>query len=247
MQPSGWCSTSRATVAEDADPLVAAVHRLLAHADSKRRLGGAHQRRHRRGRRPGPPVRRRGHRPVPHRAHVPRRPARAGRAADPGRHRRRARRPRWPRCCRCSAPTSSSIFRAMDGLPVTVRLIDPPLHEFLPPLEELAVKVAVAEASAARTRDATGCCWPRYAGCTSRTRCSACAAYASAWSSRACSRCRCGRSPRPRRTRAREGGDPSPEIMVPLVGAVQELETVRAEASRCVAEVAADERRRGAP
>ena len=39
------------------------------------------------------------------------------------------------------------IFRAMDGLPVTVRLIDPPLHEFLPALEELAVKVAVAEAT----------------------------------------------------------------------------------------------------
>lgn len=29
------------------------------------------------------------------------------------------------------------IFRAMDGLPVTVRLLDPPLHEFLPNLEEL--------------------------------------------------------------------------------------------------------------
>ena len=39
------------------------------------------------------------------------------------------------------------IFRAMDGLPVTVRLIDPPLHEFLPSLEELAAKVAVAEAT----------------------------------------------------------------------------------------------------
>ena len=39
------------------------------------------------------------------------------------------------------------IFRAMDGLPVTIRLIDPPLHEFLPSLEELAVKVAVAEAT----------------------------------------------------------------------------------------------------
>jgi pyruvate,orthophosphate dikinase len=24
------------------------------------------------------------------------------------------------------------IFRAMDGLPVTIRLLDPPLHEFLP-------------------------------------------------------------------------------------------------------------------
>ena len=36
------------------------------------------------------------------------------------------------------------IFREMDGLPVTIRLIDPPLHEFLPSLEELAVHVAVA-------------------------------------------------------------------------------------------------------
>jgi len=34
------------------------------------------------------------------------------------------------------------IFRAMDGYPVIVRLIDPPMHEFLPPREELIEKVA---------------------------------------------------------------------------------------------------------
>src|SRR4029079_8428405 len=34
------------------------------------------------------------------------------------------------------------ILEAMDGLPVTVRLLDPPLHEFLPRTEELAVKEA---------------------------------------------------------------------------------------------------------
>src|SRR5437867_6226148 len=34
------------------------------------------------------------------------------------------------------------IFQAMDGLPVTVRLLDPPLHEFLPDLTSLAVEVA---------------------------------------------------------------------------------------------------------
>jgi len=34
------------------------------------------------------------------------------------------------------------ILRAMDGLPVTVRLLDPPLHEFLPSTHELAVKEA---------------------------------------------------------------------------------------------------------
>ncbi len=38
------------------------------------------------------------------------------------------------------------IFRAMDGLPVTVRLLDPPLHEFLPNQVELAVRVARLEA-----------------------------------------------------------------------------------------------------
>ncbi len=34
------------------------------------------------------------------------------------------------------------VLEAMDGLPVTVRLLDPPLHEFLPDVEELAVKAA---------------------------------------------------------------------------------------------------------
>jgi pyruvate,orthophosphate dikinase len=34
------------------------------------------------------------------------------------------------------------ILDAMDGLPVTVRLLDPPLHEFLPPVEELRIKQA---------------------------------------------------------------------------------------------------------
>lgn len=34
------------------------------------------------------------------------------------------------------------IFKAMDGLPVIIRLLDPPLHEFLPSLEELIEEVA---------------------------------------------------------------------------------------------------------
>ncbi|HVT69748.1 MAG TPA: pyruvate, phosphate dikinase [Trebonia sp.] len=36
------------------------------------------------------------------------------------------------------------ILEAMDGLPVTIRLIDPPLHEFLPDLTDVSVKVALA-------------------------------------------------------------------------------------------------------
>jgi pyruvate,orthophosphate dikinase len=35
------------------------------------------------------------------------------------------------------------IFKAMEGLPVTVRLLDPPLHEFLPNREELMVEIAL--------------------------------------------------------------------------------------------------------
>jgi pyruvate,orthophosphate dikinase len=43
------------------------------------------------------------------------------------------------------------LFRAMDGLPVTIRLLDPPLHEFLPKREELMVEVAVLEATKPRS------------------------------------------------------------------------------------------------
>jgi pyruvate,orthophosphate dikinase len=39
------------------------------------------------------------------------------------------------------------ILEAMDGLPVTVRLLDPPLHEFLPDHEELIIKQAKGEIS----------------------------------------------------------------------------------------------------
>jgi pyruvate,orthophosphate dikinase len=44
------------------------------------------------------------------------------------------------------------IFAAMDGFPVTVRLLDPPLHEFLPNHTELSVEVALAEAGATKIK-----------------------------------------------------------------------------------------------
>jgi pyruvate,orthophosphate dikinase len=37
------------------------------------------------------------------------------------------------------------VLAAMDGLPVTVRLLDPPLHEFLPSVEELSVQEALGQ------------------------------------------------------------------------------------------------------
>ena len=136
------------------------------------------------------------------------------------------------------------ILAAMDGLPVTIRLLDPPLHEFLPPLAELTARVARAEALGADPGRRRHPARRRSAGCTRRTRCSGCAACGSAWWSRGCSPCRSGRSPRRRPQRIRAGGDPRPEIMVPLVGAVRELAAVREEAERVLAEV---DRRAGDP
>jgi pyruvate,orthophosphate dikinase len=37
------------------------------------------------------------------------------------------------------------ILESMDGLPVTIRLIDPPLHEFLPDYTDLTVQVAIED------------------------------------------------------------------------------------------------------
>ncbi|MWA07294.1 pyruvate, phosphate dikinase [Actinomadura sp. LD22] len=119
------------------------------------------------------------------------------------------------------------IFAAMDGLPVTIRLIDPPLHEFLPDLTELSVRVALAGEGAdpkdRRLLEAVtrlheqnpmlglrgvrlGLVIPGLFGMQVRAIAEAAAARKAA------------------------GGDPRPEIMIPLVGAVQELEAVRDEA-----------------
>jgi pyruvate,orthophosphate dikinase len=131
----------------------------------------------------------------------------------------------------------TAILRAMDGLPVTVRLLDPPLHEFLPDLTDLSVEVAVAEATgqpvddkqralleAVRRLDESnpmiglrgvrlGLVIPGLFGMQVRALAEAA------------------------KTLREEGLDPQPEIMVPLVGAVQELEAVREEAVRILAEV----------
>jgi pyruvate, orthophosphate dikinase len=44
------------------------------------------------------------------------------------------------------------IFRAMSGLPVIIRLIDPPLHEFLPKKEEINQKIAQAKSKKDKDR-----------------------------------------------------------------------------------------------
>jgi len=126
----------------------------------------------------------------------------------------------------------------MDGLPTTIRLLDPPLHEFLPDLTELSVRVALAEARGEATpRDEKllaavrrmhesnpmlglrgvrlGLVVPGLFALQIRAVCEAVA------------------------RRLADGGDPRAEIMVPLVGSVQELRLVRDEAVGIMAEVGA--------
>jgi pyruvate,orthophosphate dikinase len=129
------------------------------------------------------------------------------------------------------------IFREMDGLPVTVRLIDPPLHEFLPALEELATKVAVAEATGHDPgHDAVLLAAVRrmheqnpMLGLRG-VRLGLVIQGLFAMQVRAIAEAAA--------TVKADGGDPRPEIMVPLVGAVQELETVRTEVLSVLDDVA---------
>ena len=70
------------------------------------------------------------------------------------------------------------LFRAMDGLPVIIRLIDPPLHEFLPSAEDLTkqlidLKVAGGQGrrGGRRTSPRSRACSPGWRPCTRPTRC----------------------------------------------------------------------------
>ncbi|WP_394812997.1 pyruvate, phosphate dikinase [Streptomyces boetiae] len=127
----------------------------------------------------------------------------------------------------------TELFTAMDGLPVTVRLIDPPLHEFLPDLTELSVRIALEEkpsetdlkllAAVRRLHEQNPMLGLRGVRLglvvpglfTMQVRAIAEAAA----------------------RRRLAGADPRPEIMIPLVGTVQELEIVRDEAEAVIAEI----------
>jgi pyruvate,orthophosphate dikinase len=128
------------------------------------------------------------------------------------------------------------LFEAMDGLPVTIRLLDPPLHEFLPDITELSVRVAVAE-SRGEPREGDlrllqavsklheqnpmlglrgvrlGVVIPGLFAMQARAILEAAA------------------------ERIHAGGVPRVEIMIPLVGAVQEFETVKQDIIQVAREV----------
>ncbi len=112
----------------------------------------------------------------------------------------------------------------MNGLPVTVRLLDPPLHEFVPQTKEqqldLAQEMNVPSGSHRRQRSLTG---------QSSTRCWAIAAAVSATPIPKSPRCRPAPSSRPPWKSSRKQGIPvHVEIMVPLVGNHKELRIQKA-------------------
>ena len=129
------------------------------------------------------------------------------------------------------------ILEAMDGLPVTIRLIDPPLHEFLPDLTELAVRVALAEERGEeheadlRLLQAVHRLHEQNPMLGLRgVRLGLVLPGLFALQVRAIAEAACFRQ--------RLGGDPRAEIMIPLVGSIQELELVIDEASGVLKEVA---------
>jgi pyruvate,orthophosphate dikinase len=129
------------------------------------------------------------------------------------------------------------ILEAMDGLPVTIRLIDPPLHEFLPDLTELAVRVALAESRGEdveadlRLLQAVNRLHEQNPMLGLRgVRLGLVLPGLFALQVRAIAEAACFRQ--------RMGGDPRAEIMIPLVGSIQELELVSEEAAGVLKEVA---------
>jgi pyruvate, orthophosphate dikinase len=129
------------------------------------------------------------------------------------------------------------ILEAMDGLPVTIRLIDPPLHEFLPDLTELAVRVALAESRGEdveadlRLLQAVNRLHEQNPMLGLRgVRLGLVLPGLFALQVRAIAEAACFRQ--------RMGGDPRAEIMIPLVGSIQELELVIDEAAGVLKEVA---------
>ncbi len=134
-------------LAPDADDLVAAVHTIMTHADARRRLGvhanadtGPDCARARRFGAVGVGLVRTEHMFLGERRQLVERLI----LAEDDEQRQAALDALEP----LQRGDFVEILEAMDGLPVTIRLIDPPLHEFLPDLTELSVRVALAGDSA---------------------------------------------------------------------------------------------------
>ena len=187
--------------------LVKAVHRLMQHADAARRLGvransdtPEDSERARRFGAEGIGLCRTEHMFLGDRAQ-------ARRAADPGRRRQGARGGAGRRCSRCSARTSSASSRRWTACRSRCGCWTRRCTSSCRTSPSSRCGWPSPSHAARTTRTSCGCC-RRCIGCTSRTRCSGCAASGWASSSRGCSPCRCGRSSRPRPSARRPAATP---------------------------------------
>ena len=125
------------------------------------------------------------------------------------------------------------LFEIMAGLPVTIRLLDPPLHEFLPKTHA-DMEVVAKDLGVDVARDRGAC--PQAARVQPDARPSRRAARHLL--SRRSTRCRRARSSRPwPRCRRRRGKTVIPEIMIPLVATKKELDLMKAVVDQVAAEV----------
>jgi len=123
------------------------------------------------------------------------------------------------------------ILEAMDGLPVTVRLLDPPLHEFLPrdakTLGALAEQMGVSPAAVQEKAEALAEFNPMlgHRGCRLGL------THPEIYDMQVEAITRAAA------TLVARGLDPQPEIMVPLIGTYEEMAHLRANVSRVVEQV----------
>ena len=135
------------------------------------------------------------------------------------------------------------MFKAMDGLPVIVRLLDPPLHEFLESPRALDVEIARMGATGADAAEIA----------QKRALLAKIDSFAEANPMLGMRGCRLSimfpilpvLQVRAIATAAaqlkKEGLDPKPEVMIPLVSTVKELDKLRAVAEQVIAEVAEEQ------
>ena len=125
----------------------------------------------------------------------------------------------------------AEIFRAMDGLPVTVRLLDPPLHEFLPQNEAAIQEVAEALGTPIAKVRASLAALHEFNPMLGHRGCRLGVTFPDVYRMqvRAISEAACI-------VRA-EGADVRPEIMIPLVAHEGELKRLRGEAEAVIDEV----------
>jgi pyruvate,orthophosphate dikinase len=130
------------------------------------------------------------------------------------------------------------IFRAMSGLPVTIRLLDPPLHEFLPhtgeEIEGLARDLGLPAERVGRTVEALR----EFNPMLGHRGCRLAITYPEIYEMQVRAileaACQC----------VKAGVRPRPEIMIPLVAEVKELEAMRALVERVAQQVFKEQRKK---